>query len=83
MYEHFLAYRFANGEVEGFKGCGFTKARAKTDAVNQIRRKIDHTLWPPEPFHKFDLTRLIETPIGITIEDLKIIRSDWKTNLRY
>lgn len=36
----FCAYRYAAGEVEGFKGMGFNKERARQDAINQIGRKI-------------------------------------------
>ena len=84
MYEHFLAYRFANGEVEGFKGHGFMKASARTDAINQILRKLEiinnNGIAKPQVF---DPTRVIEKPIGIVIEDLKTIRRDWKSNVRY
>jgi hypothetical protein len=84
MYAHFLAYRHPCGEVEGFRGGGFTKASAKKDAINQILRKLEivNTNGIAKP-HAYDTARLIETPIGISIEDLKTIRRDWKSNVRY
>ena len=84
MFEHFLGYRFANGEVEGFKGYGTTKDHAKTDATNQILRKLEivnnNGIATPQVFEP---SRVIEKPIGIAIEELATIRRDWKINLRY
>jgi len=41
MYQHRLAYRHENGEIEGFLGTGSTKAVAKTKAIARASRKAD------------------------------------------
>jgi hypothetical protein len=60
------------------------KASARTDAINQILRKLEiinnNGIAKPQVF---DPTRVIEKPIGIVIEDHKTIRRDWKSNVRY
>ena len=84
MFEHRLAYRFANGEVEGFKGSGFTKASAKTDAINQILRKLEivnnNGIATP---HQYDPARVIERPDDVNPIEIEQIQRDWKSNYRY
>lgn len=40
MHKYMLAYKHDNGDIEGFVGLGFTKAAAREDAINDIRKKL-------------------------------------------
>lgn len=73
MFVHRLAYRHANGEVEGFTGAGFTKQGARQSALNKVMRKC-LSLGTP-----MIVGSLIESPDGLTKEELRAIREDWMT----
>lgn len=79
VYTHQLAYRHDNGEVEGFKGSDITgdKAKAKADAIQQVRRKCEAIGQP------FNPSRLIENEKGLTDAEIRIVRNDWKVEVRY
>lgn len=73
MFVHRLAYKHANGEVEGFVGVGHTEQGARQRAVNKVMQKC---LTIGEPM---TATSLIESQAGLSMEDLKTIKEDWRT----
>lgn len=78
MFKHCLAYRWANGDVEGFKGIGSTKTSARNDAIQQIQRKMSIV-----PTQKFNPDSVIESDDSLTLDERKLVRDDWQTNVRY
>lgn len=83
MYQHKLAYRHNNEEVEGFVGIGFTREQAKSDCINQIQLKLK--VIEEIDFKKvlFNDQQLIKSFAGLTQREKEQIQSDWKTKLRY
>ena len=68
-----LAYRHANGDIEGFSGWAFTGAPlADADAVKRVREKCESACIPFAP------SRILRSPAGLTPEDLATVRADWK-----
>jgi len=85
MYQYLVAYRHRNGEVEGFKGFGFTAQCAKDDAYRQIRLKLEHYMSVPE---SFTVRQLIETANALSlgnegIKEMEQLRQDWHSKARY
>ena len=65
-----LAYRHANGEVEGFSGWAFTGATlADADAVKRVREKCESAGIPFAP------SRILRTPAGLSAAELATVRS--------
>jgi hypothetical protein len=84
MYEHRTAYRHpGTGEVEGFIGTGSTKKQAESDAIEQIRRKVDHVASLGVYDHVYDKANLITSPSRLSPEELVEVQSDWESGLRY
>jgi hypothetical protein len=83
-YEDRVAYRHPNGEVEGFKGVGGTKKKARDDAIDQIQRKlaiVRQDFRPDDP--PYDPARLITSHLKLSVVELKVVLKDWSTNVRY
>lgn len=78
MYEFKTAVRWNNGEVEGFRGIGFTKESAEQNANTRIANKlkmINELKSIPESFpHKLNSFN------GMTKEEKESIQADWTTN---
>lgn len=89
MYEYRLAYRHHDGEVEGFKGWGFTARAAEEHALRQIQEKvklIDSIQFAREPQHGwnrivFDEKRVIRSLYPhdrkLTRKELEQVKRDW------
>ena len=78
-----LAYRLPNGEIEGFEGMGASKDNARQDCLNQINRKLQMIAQMKGAELYFDHSRLIESPTGLTAEEIEAIKRDWASGLRY
>jgi hypothetical protein len=77
MFIFNIAYRHLNNEVEGFTGCGFSsKNAARIDAVRLIVAKCDAI------GQRYDPSRLIEQPEGLTREEKQLIFNDFKLSQR-
>ena len=83
MFECKLVYRFSNGEVEGFKGCGFSAETARQDALNQIGRKVAIVRNARKNGEEFEHSRLSESFHGLTPNEDAQVKRDWGTNVRY
>ena len=83
LYEHRLAYRFSNDEIEGFVGTASTKPKARQDAIAQVERKIAsiRATRPGEP--AYESSRLVESPSRLPRAELEQVQRDWRTNVRY
>ena len=81
-YEHRNAYRHQNSEVEGFVGTGDSKAKAKADAIEQIKRKLDLVAGLTDD-SCFDKARVVESPSTLSRDELEIVQTDWRSGLRY
>lgn len=75
MYEHYVGYRFKNGEVMGFIGEGLSKQNAIINSHNKIIKKLSQL---KEKFIEDQVLDGIEAIDKLTIEEMKIIQSDWK-----
>lgn len=72
MFEYKLAYRHANGEVEGFVGTGFTESAAQRNAeVKAANKCIDARL-------PFEWNNLIYSPKNLTKTEMEVVQNDWK-----
>lgn len=83
QYEHRNAYRHDNGQVEGFLGIGGTKAKAKSDAIDQINRKLDQIAATEGHDTSFDKSRVVERPSSLAPEELTKVQADWRAGVRY
>lgn len=83
LCEHLTAYRHQNGEVEGFKGVDTTKARAKKDAIEQMKRKIDILVADGQENVVFDKSRIIKVISSMTQDELDCARGCWNSGTRY
>jgi hypothetical protein len=79
MFLHNIAYRHLNGEVEGFIGIGSNKDVAKADANRQIQRKLSMFQNP----QILNMDRVITNPNKLSIQELKQVKQNWNTMLRY
>ena len=77
MFEMRLAYGFQNGEIEGFQGIGFEEETALNDCFAQIRKKL--TIIKEE----YNGKNVIDGFYDLTKEQIKNIKADWNSNLRY
>jgi len=80
MFEHRIAYRHDTGEVEGFKGTGFTAEAALEDAQRQIIIKCEHYITPARSFNR---QSVIHNDNGLTPKEMEEIRQDWHSKARY
>lgn len=72
MFKFSLAYRYLNGDVEGFVGTALSSApQARNDAIRKLQNKLAglHEQYYPE--------RLITDPSGLTKNELDVIQDDW------
>ena len=72
MYRHNIAYRFNNGQIQGFTGYAFNKEKAEKDAIAKIRYKLtflDET---------FEEKNLINSFNGLDRKEIDLIKNDWK-----
>lgn len=83
MYEHRTAYRHTDGTVEGFLGTGSTKARAKADATEQIKRKADIVAEWKQDDTAFDKDRVVSVLSSLTPTEIEGVRKDWNSGTRY
>ena len=83
MFECKLAYRYAAGEVEGFKGIGGTNEGARRDALDQIGRKVSIVRHARKNGEEFEHSRLIESIASLTPDEQALVKQDWGTNVRY
>ena len=84
VWEFLLAYRYSNGELEGFAGCALTSSEvAKEDALRKVRRKLEHVRHarPDEP--PFDMNRVLtkDWP-GMTEAEKAQLKKDWEISKR-
>ena len=80
MYQHTIAYRHQNGNVEGFKGFGFTPKSAEADALNQIQLKLSFYVNPPL---RLNPDGVITDDTQLTLDELEGVRQDWHSKARY
>lgn len=85
MHQYLVGYRHRNGEVEGFKGFGFTPQSAKEDAYRQIKLKLEHFMSVPD---SFNVRQLIESANALNFGDearkeMEQLRQDWHSKARY
>lgn len=76
MYTYNLAYRHANGEIEGFTGTGTNREAAEMDARRKVRTKVQairETFCPGAVFVSHD---------GLTQADLDLLEADWRISAR-
>ena len=83
VYEHLTAYRHADESVEGFKGVGSTKASAKADAVEQMKRKADVVAEWKQDDSVFDQSRVVKVISSLTTKQVADVREDWNSGARY
>jgi hypothetical protein len=85
MFVYQVAYRHIdNDAVEGFAGYGFTREKARDDAISQIKRKLEIIVdWNDGDHIGFIPQRVIEDPFTLTKDEQATIRCDWKSNKRY
>lgn len=77
MFQHKLAYRFSDNSVEGFTSVAFGQKRAKQNAIQKVKNKIEFIrITREEP--DFDESRLISGNEQLTQEEIKQIAEDWK-----
>ena len=81
-YEHRTAYRHENGDVEGFRGTGRTKARAKADAMEQIIRKLN-MIADLDTSGVIDTSRIVTLLSGLNSEERDCVRGCWNSGVRY
>lgn len=74
MYVSRIAFRHANGEVEGFIGTGFSPEAAEQNADQGIRNKLWSINSPT-----YSRSRIIRSADGLTPDELATIRRDWLT----
>lgn len=79
MFKHNLAYRFSNGEVEGFTGFGFSKEQARINAIQKVGKKLD-LLSDMLGKQTFTESSVIESDKGLTAAERAQIRKDWKVS---
>jgi hypothetical protein len=91
-YYHSCAYRFDDGQVEGFRGYCHDpmfkspkacKELAKQDAFEQIRRKLEFIRISRPNQSKFDESKVINYSQPLTEDEYTQVKRDWNTNLRY
>jgi hypothetical protein len=71
-----LAYRHANGELEGFAGCGSTPQAACAHAERKIASKLACCRLA------FDRARIVRSANGLSKEEMATLRADWKISER-
>lgn len=77
MFIYRLAYRHANGQVEGFLGHALTSPdQAFCHAVQQITRKIEDG---SPNLGLFDFNNIITDASRVTVAELETIKRDWLT----
>jgi hypothetical protein len=77
MYCCQLAYRHRNGEVEGFRGVGFSIESSRQDCLRQIRYKVEAI------DGCYSLNRVIEHTADLSVTELAQVREDWALGMRY
>jgi hypothetical protein len=88
MFHFHVAYRYSNGEIEGFCGTSLTdEAAARRDAVRKVKDKVAaiQVSNPAQP--DFQEAELIDTwtaseEAGLTIEERDQIKRDWDISRR-
>lgn len=83
MFECRLAYRFGNGDIEGFTGCGSTKESAERNCIAQMRRKISTIVSLVCPDVIFTEANVIRSSSGLTKAQQAQIKKDWGSTVRY
>lgn len=83
MFEYRLAYRFSNGDIEGFIGTNFTEKAARENAIDQIYKKIAWINDLGTTKEQFSDNRIITSFDGLTKEEKEIIRNHWNSNVKY
>lgn len=71
MFKFQLAYRHANGEVEGFVGLGFSESTARRKAEDAARQKVSSIR------ESFNFNRLIFSESGLSGDEIEIVKKDW------
>jgi len=74
MYVFKLAYRHENGEIEGFAASAFSQSAAERNALNKVRAKVR------EIRQTFDESRVIRSDKGLTPDEKKQVRADWRVS---
>ena len=78
MFEHKLAYRYSNGEVEGFVGIALTNEnKAKEKAIQKVKEKI-RVIRDTRNEPDFDEKQLIVSLHDCTADEFLQIQQDWK-----
>lgn len=77
MFEWKLAYRFDNGQIEGFKGIGTNEESALNDCFRQIKKKLEIVK------ESYNGKNILNDFTGLSEQQIKDIKTDWKSNLRY
>lgn len=77
MYEFKMAYRFTNGEVEGFIGHGISIAKSKEKCLEQIMRKCKII---EEDFIKENIINSFKKLSNI---EITLVKNDFNNNLKY
>jgi hypothetical protein len=83
MYEHRTAYRHTDETVDGFIGTGFTKASAKADAIEQIKRKVDFVAACQQDSTAFDKDRIVGVLSSLAAAEIKDVQNDWRSGARW